>query len=67
MNIRELTSDQIAYLLHRYYPEHRDTLTKMDWDVYLILTNRLCGCKSMPVTGSAQYKKLKDIIDLYFN
>lgn len=66
MDMRELTNDQIAYLLHRYYPEHKDVLTTLDWDVYLVLTNCLCGCKSFPLHGSTQEKKLQEIVDTIF-
>lgn len=69
MKIEDLSKEQVAYILHRYYPEHRDNLTPLDWQIFLILTNYLCGSKHLPGKYSdvATYKKLKCIVEYVFN
>lgn len=67
MDINKLTDKQIAYILHRYYPEHADELTALDWKVYLILTNRICGCNYLPPEGRKENEKIKELVNLYYS
>lgn len=37
--MNEKLVEDIVYLLHTYYPAHRDSLTDLDWELYTSLTN----------------------------
>ena len=67
MKVENLTEKEIAYILHRYYPEHTLELTNLDWMVYLILTNYLCGHKILPSKNSPQYNRLEQMVSLYYS
>ena len=62
LEIEDLTEKQVAYILHRYYPENRDRLTPLDWKLYLTLTNYVCGSRYLPHRGSAQHVRLEQIM-----
>lgn len=56
--------NDILYILHTYYPQNRDNLTDLDWQLYTGLTNCLMsGGKVNPIYNESLRLKAKEIVD----
>ena len=68
MKNKLISIDEAIYILHRYYPEHRDCLTPLDWRVFLNLTNFIASCDSYHLTTDEPvYNRLKDIKEIVYS